>query len=372
MLDGGSFVLPYDAELIRMLAGHGVPVDFHASTTRYNGALLGALAAVDGVTVHSAGVSGSVAPRWRGALAYAGLLVGLARRSRRYRLVNLQFSAAWPIELPFLWLWRRRLVFTVHNPVPHGFEGLRHRPTAWIAALARQLVFVSEASRADFMRRYGDRFAARSTVVPHGLLPAGDRAGPVPYRSCAAPKALVFWGNVQPYKGVELFAALARSAEIRARGLALEVHGAWSPAMRPLRDALAALGVRIDDSFLDAAAMATLLARDDTLFLLPYREASQSGALYTLLHAGRPFACTDVGDLGAFLRRAGLGRLVLRGRDAASVLDCLAALAAAPEAIRDAFAAAQRQAAPDAVWPAAARVYGPPGDERADETIAPR
>lgn len=359
ILDGGSFVLPYAAELIRLLAGHGVAVDFYASRTRYNGELLDVLAATSGVRVTRAGVSGSVAPRWRGVVAYLGLLLRLAVRSRRHATINLQFSAAWPLELPFLLAWRRRLVFTVHNPVPHGYPGARHAPTGWIATLARQLVFVSDFSRDDFLRRYGERFRARSRVVPHGLLPTAANRPPVSYGLPAAPpRALIFWGNVQPYKGVELFAALARSADVRQRGLRLEIHGRWAPAMAPLKAELIALGVRVDDRFLGADELQALLARD-ALFLLPYREASQSGALYTLLQAGRLFACSDVGDLGAFMRRFALVGLLLRDRDAASVLACLDRLVAAPAAVGQAFAAAQCASTAEAIWPSAAAVYAP-------------
>ena len=362
ILDGGSFVLPYDAELIGMLAGHGVSVDFYASRTRYNGELFEALAGIAGVRLHLADVSGTVAPRWRGVPAYAGLLLRLWARGRHCTTINLQFSAAWLLELPFLVCWRRRLVFTVHNPVPHGFAGLRHPPTGWIAALARQLVFVSESSREDFIRRYGERHRARSQVVPHGLLPPAPGRAPVLYRPSSAaarvPRALVFWGNVQPYKGVEVFAALARSDEIRRRGLGLEIHGAWSASMAPLRDELVGLGVAVHDRFLGTAELQALLERD-VLFLLPYREASQSGALYTLLQAGRLFACSDVGDLGDFMRRFGLDGLLLRGRDAGAVLACFDHLEQAPDATRLAFAKAQQASGWDSAWPVATTVYRP-------------
>ena len=42
-------------------------------------------------------------------------------------------------------------------------------------------------------------------------------------------------------------AALARSPEVRARGLALGVHGAWSPELHDLRDGLQILGVIRED-----------------------------------------------------------------------------------------------------------------------------
>lgn len=370
ILDGGSFVLPYDCQLILALARRGVGVDFYGSRTRYNGELLDVLRQAPGVTVCDADVSGSVAPRWKGALGYLGLLIALWRRRDAYRAIDLQFSVAWMLELPFLWAMRSRLVFTVHNAVPHGFEGQQHGPTRRIAGLAKTLVFVSEATRDEFLRRYGESFRGKSVVMPHGLLPIAPTLPPVRYLPPAQPRALLFWGNVQPYKGVALFAELARAPAIRERGLALEVHGAWAPGMVALRDDLIALGVVVNDGFLNTGALAALMARD-VIFLLPYTEASQSGALYTLLAAGRTFICADVGDLGAFMRRFGLEGLLLRERSAAAVVECMDYLEANSEGVAEAFDKAQRQHGWDALLAGAAGVYGGTTPEESNATILP-
>ncbi len=355
IIDGGSFVLPYDHGLALGLVRRGHAVDFHGSRTRYNGEFLDDLRRQPGVEVRARDISGSVAPRWRGALAYGALWLGVWRRRRLYAAINLQFSALWPLELPFAWLVRRRLVFTVHNAVPHGHCGLRHRPTGWIAALARRLVFVSASTRDDFVRRYGARHAAKSVLLPHGLLPP---APGVPVRTCAprpAAQALVFWGTVKPYKGVELFAELALSPAWRATGLTLEVHGKWDAALHPLRDKLRSVGVAVEDRYLDAAALQALLARE-VVFILPYTQATQSGALYTLLHQGCRFLCSDSGDLGDFMRRFGLQGLLLRERGAAAVIECLPQIDT--PATLQALQQAQDQMQWDATLADAERAYG--------------
>ncbi|MEY8876566.1 MAG: glycosyltransferase, partial [Leptothrix sp. (in: b-proteobacteria)] len=323
---GGSFVLPYVHGLVRALQARGHEVTLYASLTRYNIEFLADLqeAAPRNVGIHvvAAPVSGSVAPRWRGVPAYLGLLLHLWWHRRNYDSINLQFSALWPAELPLWWLLGRQLVYTVHNAVPHGFKGLRHRPTAWIAACARALVFASRHSQGEFMRRYGDHWSVKSTVVPHGLLPLAPGDSVTPYRLLAAPSALVYWSTVKPYKGVELFAELGRSPEIRQRGLELEVHGAWSSALADLKRELLGLGVRVDDSYLSSAELRTLFGRD-VVFILPYLDASQSGALFALLNHGCVVICADVGDLGDFMRRHGLQGLLLRERSSAAVIECL-------------------------------------------------
>lgn len=328
IVDPGSFVLPYDTQLVLALAARGEAVDVYASTTRYNGGLLDTLCRTRGVTVHARAISSSVATRWQGALAYALQLLALLWQARRYRTVNLQFSGFWPAEWLVFGLLRRKFVYTVHNAVPHGHAGRQHAPTRRLAQLARTLIFVSEATREDFLARYGEAFRAKARVLPHGLLPAAPGVLPVPYAAAGGePRELVFWSRVQPYKGVELFAELARSPELRRRGLALGVYGAWASELHGLRGELRAAGVTIRDEYLSDADLQALLARD-AVFLLPYQQASQSGALYTLLHHGRVFFCTDTGDLGAFMRRHGLEGLLLRERSAEAVLACLDHLAA--------------------------------------------
>jgi glycosyltransferase involved in cell wall biosynthesis len=290
--------------------------------------------------------------------AYAGLLRALWQQRHHFSTINLQFSVLWPLELPFWWLLRRQLVYTVHNAVPHGHVGLQHAPTRWIAMLARQLVFVSAATLDDFLRRYGEGFRAKTSVLPHGLLPLLPRDAVQPVRLCAQPQALVFWGTVKGYKGIELFAALARSADWKLHGLPLEIHGRWDTELHPLRDELITLGVLVEDRYLDAAAMRALMGRE-VLFALPYRDASQSGALYTLLHQGCTFACSDAGDLGAFLRRFKLQGLLLPERSAGAVLDAVQHLRQHATAVAQALQDAQQRSTWDTALADADSVYGP-------------
>ncbi len=340
VVDPGSFVLPYDYQLVKRLARQGQGVDFYGSRTRYNAEFLAAMPALAGVTVRAAGISSTVAPRWRGALAYVGLLARLLWNSRRYTAVSLQFSGFWPAEWLVMRVLSHKFEFTVHNAVPHGFAGEQHGPTLRLARLARRLVFVSEATRDDFMRRYGEGFRSKSEIRPHGLLPVTPDSPVVPYAATGAPQALVFWSTVKPYKGVELFADLARSPVIRARGLALEVFGAWDQELLPLARELQQLGVKLLDGYVPNGELLALLNRD-VIFILPYRAASQSGAMYALLNHGRLFICSDVGDLGAFMRRYGLEGLLLADRTAKSVERCLRYLDANREAVIAAFARAQ-------------------------------
>jgi len=355
IVDGASFVLPYDHALATGLAARGFGVSFFGSRTRYNEEFLRAMAPA--VDVHAQDVSRTVATRWRGVLGYARLLGALWRERSAFAAVNLQFSILWPLELPLLWLLRRRFVFTVHNAVPHGFAARRHAPTAWLAAIARRLVFVSETTRDEFLRRYGETHRAKASVLPHGLLPLVPSGAPVAPQPRPAPEALVFWSNVFAYKGVDLFRDLVHSPAWQAQGLPLEVWGTWSHELHALRDELKALGVTVVDRYLNAAELQALFARN-VVFVLPYHRASQSGALYTLLNQGCTVVCSDVGDLGSCLRRFGLQALLLRARGVDAVVACLDALRRDAAGICRALAAAQQQLCWSVTLAGAAAAYG--------------
>ena len=341
LVDGGSFVLPYDYQLAETLSAQGIEVEFHGSRTRYNGELLEAMRRLPGVTVHDRALSRTVAPRWQGALGYLALWLGLWWRRRRFDAINLQFSAGWPLELPFLWALRRRLVFTVHNAVPHGFTGRApradraDRPAGADPGL-RQPVLARRLHRP--LRRGLSRQVEAPGHRPHAGR-ARAAAGAVPAGAAARGAGLLEHGQaVQGRRAVRRAGALRRV--LRDAGIGLEIHGAWAPELAGLKAELAGLGVRIEDGFLDAPRLLQLLARN-VVFLLPYREATQSGALFSLLHHGCVFLCTDVGDLGDFLRRFGLEALLLRERSADAVVDALERLQRDPAAIAAALQAAQ-------------------------------
>lgn len=341
VVDIGSFVLPYDYHLIEGLSQIGCEVDFYGSRTRYNGEFLAAMAALPGVKVHLFDVSRTVAGRGRALRGYLGLLWALWRRHRAYDWVNLQFSGRWFVELPFFALMRERFIWTVHNAVPHGFGGQRYRPHGWMAGVARALWFPSAFSAEDFYRRYGEHFRPKGRVVQHGLLGLSPGQAPTPYVWTGHIEALAYWSTVKPYKGIELLCALAQRRAAEGGGLPVEVHGLWNRSLLALRDELTAAGAVVQDRYLSADELAQLLSRD-LVFLLPYHAASQSGALYSLLQAGRIFLATDVGDLGAFLRRHGLEALILQRPDVASVDQALAALQAQGPKIVARLAAAQQ------------------------------
>jgi hypothetical protein len=310
IVDGGSFVLPYDYQLAETLAA---PASRSSSTARAPATTASSsrrCGACPASTVHDAALSRTVAPRWRGVLGYLALWLGLWRRRREFDAINLQFSAAWPLELPFLLGPAEQAVFTVPQ---RGAARLRRpspcadradRPARAHARLRQPLL----ARRLPRPLRRGVSRQAR--LFGLGRTPVVPGLPPVPYRPAPPPEALVYWSTVKPYKGVELFAELARSQRIRDAGVGLEIHGAWAPELAALQGR-ARRPRRADRRRLSRRAGRCCASSRATSSSSCRTARRRSRALFSLLHHGRVFLCSDVGDLGDFLRRFGLEALLL-------------------------------------------------------------
>lgn len=325
IVDPASFVLPYDLGFAKGLLDNGHSVDVYCSDSAYNGELLSperlaSMGAGSSFRVYSYSVSRTVSPsRVKGLWNYLKMLAQLLGRRGQYDMVCLQFGIFLPFDLAFMWLMSGRVDLTVHDDVPHGFRGRRHGPTLLRCLSARRLVFTSEAVMRRFLQRYAlPTLEHRATLLQHGTLAASVSAEDprLPIRS--GRPVVTFFGTVKPYKGVEvLLAAAPLLPESR-----MEIHGRWDAELQPLADSARALGIYVVDEFLSNEQLHRLL-REDRVFVLPYRSASQSGVLYLLLHYARPFVSTDQGDLGEFLRRHGMRDLIFDADRPEDLVRCI-------------------------------------------------
>jgi glycosyltransferase involved in cell wall biosynthesis len=146
----------------------------------------------------------------------------------------------------------------------------------------------------------------RHPPMAFGALP------PPPFAHHGVPR-LLFFGRLLAYKGLDLLGeTLARldpaSLEVRVIG-----HGADSEALAALR---AVPFVSVENRWIAEAEIAGIIAWADAV-VLPYREASQSGAAAVALAAGRWVIATRVGGLAEQLEGEPLA--IMADPDAASL-----------------------------------------------------
>jgi glycosyltransferase involved in cell wall biosynthesis len=320
VLDPSAFTPPYDHALCRALAAAGAEVDLY--TTRF----LAEIAAPEGYRRHEFFYRGSRLVRPAPARRLAKLaqhvpdMLRYARAARAADVVHFQW-----LGLPHLdghLLPRARpLVLTAHDirsrePRPGQRAAERRVYRHFDAVIAH-----SEHGRERLIGELGVD-EARIHVIPHGVLAhLAEGSQQEPRFHTDRPVAL-FFGLLRPYKGIE------RLLEAWA---GIEEAELWIVG-KPLMDiaalrAAAPENVRFDARFVSDAELRGYFRRADVV-VLPYREADQSGVLFTALAFAKPVLVSDLGGF-AELAAAGAVRTTPAG-DVRALRDALAELLAEP------------------------------------------
>jgi glycosyltransferase involved in cell wall biosynthesis len=181
-------------------------------------------------------------------------------------------------------------VVVVHDALPHPGED--HGFLRWLMRrdilAADQIVTLSESVRDQLVRHY-QVGRERTAVSWHGPFRYGSTSPSGPRRLGKAPHRLLFFGRLLPYKGLDrLVAAMALLQDLPVT-LTIAGQGPLEfPALPP--------NVTLDRRWVAEADIPGLFEGKD-LMVLPYQEASQSGAITIAQHVGLPSLVTPVGGL---------------------------------------------------------------------------
>jgi glycosyltransferase involved in cell wall biosynthesis len=185
-------------------------------------------------------------------------------------------------------------------------------------------VFTLTNHVADLLRQRFGTGLSPMAIVPHGpILPPRTREA-LGCKTDARSRALLHFGRLLPYKGLDLLADAFAELRLSHPGTTLVVAGGGDLDKANggrLRDMP---GVRIENRYLDEVEIETLMDSSDVL-VLPYREASQSGVVAVAHARGLPVVVTPVGGLTEQVIDGETG-VVAAGVDAASVHDAVARL----------------------------------------------
>ncbi len=326
VIDPSSYTLPYDYFFIQRISS-ARHVDFYCSFTRYNWEFAQHLAKNDKVKIIAKNISGQ--PKLKGGMAYFLLLLRLWQNRSQYDWIHFQWQIL-PgplafLEIVFMWLIRKKLVFTCHNPTPHSkWNEKAYWVFKWIRKIACQIIFVSEFSKKRFEEIY--EATNNTLVIQHGLLPIspteplGESLEIENQNGVCFNRDIVFWGNVKPYKGVSFLADMMK--EKADHLLSFHVYGKWDPGMEQVRKQLDTAGIHVKDHFLSENELRDVLLCP-SIFIFPYRNISQSGVLYTYLYYGCVCISTDIGDNASFFRRHHLEKLLFKPGDVPGAMQAL-------------------------------------------------
>jgi glycosyltransferase involved in cell wall biosynthesis len=241
---------------------------------------------------------------------------------------------------PFVLHWLNRAgiptVYTVHDPdirkgTPFHFRLLetlaRRLPAAWIclSALARRQL-LAQGFPAERV------FASRLGVFDFGL------SGREP--AATAEKLFLFFGRIEPYKGLEVLLQAAPAVFHQVPDWRLVVAGEGDlSAYRALLDHP---NVTVVNRYLADEELSGWLQRAGIL-VLPYTEASQSAVITSAFAYGKPVIAADAGSIAEVLE-PGVNGLLFPVQNVDALVQAMVSLAGDSSA-RTAMAHANRQAA---------------------------
>jgi glycosyltransferase involved in cell wall biosynthesis len=309
VVDPASFSLPYDYNYVKALASY-LTVDFYCSeAVNLNVYESQLYQHADNLRKYK--ISSFATNKIFGLINYLRMLIRIGYEAKRDDIIHFQWSIFFPFELIFFLVFGKQVVFTVHNDIPHSSNAKYIWTLYILTRLTKCNVFVSEFTKKRFEKNYFK--SDKNKFLQHGLMYLND-ANTTSSSVSTSKYELVFWGRIEPYKGVDIF------LEPELFGLSALVVGRWSKQLSELRIALGKRGnIDVVDTYIDEGSILEII-RSRNIFILPYKSATQSGVLYTLLAHRKVFISSGVGENGQFLRKHGLQDLIFDRSDPHEIL----------------------------------------------------
>lgn len=232
------------------------------------------------------------------------LLVFLIRN--RFDAIHL----AWPPNLYEFWVYllRRRLVLTVHDPFPHS--GLDSR----IVRLRRAVAFALVPRFVLLNRAQSDAFAAYYHISPQRIFLSSLSIYTYlhtiqPDTSCVPKsKYILFFGKISAYKGLDYL--LPAMVEVNRHypdcQLVVAGSGTYPFDLSPYQG-LPYLDIR--NRFIPDIELVALIQHSEFV-VCPYTDATQSGVIMSAFAFDKPVLATRVGGLPEMLHEGSYGVLI--------------------------------------------------------------
>ncbi|WP_294639485.1 glycosyltransferase [uncultured Aquabacterium sp.] len=322
LIDPSLFTGPYDAALTAGLQSCGVRPHWLTRPTRRGDRQEIPVEFTSAVFYKHVDDARAFPKAARTAVKGLAHLVGLARSLRclirsRPDVVHVQWVVLPPVDLIALWLIKRfrPVVLTVHDTVPFNGERISLLQNIGFHAPIRLAdeVIVHTRSGRDTLLRHGIP-ASKINVVPHGPLPL--HAKPDPLRPAKDPQRYTFvlFGELKPYKGVDLLVEAVGSlpADVREQARVI-IAGRERMDMNPIYQRVKELGVEhlIDiRPFRQSEDEMANLFVDCDCFVFPYRQIDASGVYFLTKSFNKWMIASRVGIFAEDMEQGAQGVLV--------------------------------------------------------------
>lgn len=231
----------------------------------------------------------------------------------------------------FTYLLRKRIVITMHDPLPHSSEDTWlnrfHRNVCF--RLVNDFILLNETQKEQFIETY--RMEAKHVTLSH--LSAYTNLQNVKPQKPNISNYVLFFGGISSHKGIEyLCEAMDKVCKnhpdtklvIAGKGkiyFDLKQHAIYR------NDRLVLLNRYIDDTELVG------LIRSSLFVVCPYVDATQSGVIMSAFALNKPVIATNVGALPTMVKNGQYGTIV-PPKDAAALATAIDTLIGNPQKIK--------------------------------------
>ena len=230
---------------------------------------------------------------------------------QRADIVHLTNENIWLVGLlPFLN--RKRLVWTLHDPIPHLGDSLRKKISTRILGATSARIFVHYHYNLIVAAQNGFD-ADKLVAIAHGNYAFYEK---YLKEGIHQRQMFLFWGRIRPYKGIE---TLIEAAHFMPQGVQIVIAGEGAGRYRDATSDDAR--IVLIDKFLSDEEIAEL-CQQCMAVVIPYVEATQSGIVPVAYACSRPVITTKVGALPEQVEHQRTGLLVepLQPRELANAM----------------------------------------------------
>jgi glycosyltransferase involved in cell wall biosynthesis len=206
----------------------------------------------------------------------------------------------------------KRIILTLHNVNARTRDGndtrLNRLTLRFQYRLADHIFVHTEKMKLELIEAFGVP-PARLTTIPFGVnnavpntpLTRAEARQRLGIRNTE--KAILFFGNIAPYKGLEYLTSAFRQVLPRCEGLRLIIAGRpkicpsyWNALLQTIQDDVQKQRILLKAEFIPDDQTEVYFKSADVL-VLPYKHIYQSGVLFLGYSFGLPVLAADVGSL---------------------------------------------------------------------------
>ncbi len=191
---------------------------------------------------------------------------------------------------------KSEIVTTLHDPKPHeGTHTINKLIDNCALKMSNKVIILSDTFRKYIIDELG--FEDQNIyTLPHGVFDYYEKKAITNAIPMQAKTNFLFFGRIEPYKGLELLSAAYIKLKKENYDISLRIVGKGN--MGSCYDALKQLdSVFIENRFVPDEEVYQYFINENTVVVLPYISASQSGVIPIAMQAEAQIIATSVGGL---------------------------------------------------------------------------